>query len=489
MTTRYRPTFIAVLLACVIPLHAHSVQLGENGVGEVLVFPFFNANMGWDTYLDLTFYSGDTPQMVKIHVRDDINGDITNSFNLYQLYSHPSTRSASNWRAAITRDSQGNPILRVAEGPCTVSDDGIGGEAGSSFPLGASVGSIEVYAVSSRLIDDVSESAPSCDEIAERWEPQGIWQDDPDADLVQIGSGYPFYGQKNLSGLATVINVDEGLSASYSPLAFVDFADQIPHSAPSADFPNLADANPIAISPEGTEFIPNSGEGIDAVAFLLAASLGGSNTSHAGSGFYDGYAGQLTNQVIQSEAIGAITEWVLSYPLDGYKPYRPFEVSVEGEPRRCETLGTIGNTVDYTSPLIEEQAEAHESVSIGFETAVNIVESWGGGRKFKFGSLDLAPLPPVDAKTAICFAVNVLGFEEQDSILIKDDSPNLYRLRNSILANPESSTLRWHIFDPEGPPEISRPVVGFRLTVFKNGTLNGGSTLANYAILQPHYSH
>ena len=498
MATRYRPTFLAVLLAWVIPMHAQCVQLGEAGVGEVLVFPFFNTEMGWDTYLELTLDGGDTPQIIKIHVRDDINGDIINSFNLYQWFGPGAIRGAVyNWRAAITKDSQGNPVLRVAEGPCTISNEGVGGEAGSSFPLNASVGSIEVYAVSAKLTRELRESIADCDQIVERWEPQGDWHDNPDADLEEVVSGPPSY---NISGLATVINVSDGLSASYRPLSFVEFADQIPHTTPSADSPTLADANPVAILPGGQEFTPQSGEGIDAVAYLIGVSSNGLNAIQNNEEFdrdYTGqYAGHITNQVIQSTAIGARTEWVLSYPLSGYKSYRPFEVSVDGEVRQCETVGS--SIQDGGSLLIPKHAAVYGPVPVHSDHAWRIIESWGAGNRLKIGVLDISPPGPEPSGSGLCHAVNILGFEDQAAVLIPEKARNLYRLRNEVLwspenandsSNPDSVTLRWHIFDPEGSPEIPRPVVGFRLTVFKNGTLNGGSTLANYAILQSHYSH
>jgi len=484
-----RLTALAIVIFTWLPTtHAHSVQLGKAGVGEVLVFPFFNANMGWDTYLDITFDGGNTPQIVKIHVREGIDGDIVNSFNLYQLYNDANSgQPASNWRAAITKDSQGNPMLRIAEGPCTLSDQMTAGGKGTTFPLNTSVGSIEMYAISAKLTPGVDEVVTTCDQILDRWGSEGAWTANPDADLEEITGNELERNGKRLAGQATLIHVRDGLSAGYAPLAFQNFSDRIAHSAPDAAFPTLADADPTAELPGNEEFVPQSGEGIDAIAALMAASLSGFNATRDFSDESAHFGGQVTNQVIQSNAVGARTEWVISYPLDGYKPYRPFEVSVGGETRRCETLGA--SQAVRASPLIQEQAEAQETVDISYDYAFQIVESWGGGKKIEGQPLDITPVPPTPVKTAICYATNILGFEGQDSVLIENDSPNLYRLRNAILANPESSTFRWRIFDPELFPEILRPVVGFRLTVFKNGTLNGGSTLANYAILQPHYTH
>lgn len=456
--------WFSIIVVCIDSNSASAVKLGQNGKGQVLIFPFFTAQNGWDTYIDLTLdgSSGATvPTILKIYVRDGVDGEIVNGFNVYTGFDRNSDGGAWNWRASISQNESDETILRIAEGPCTVSNERIGGSEGHEFLLEAGLGIIEVYAISKGLEFGVDEELMDCQNAVDRWNPLGTWRDDPNEGLVENNFNH------QISGDATLINVFDGVSVSYKATALQNFADEIPHTAPFAiggfvgASPTLADADPVAILKNGTEIIPQSGEGIDAVAAVLADLKSD---------------GTLTNQVVTAPEIGARTDWVLTYPLAGYINDKPFLVEIDGEEKACDTFGLHPGENDFDDPPGEA---THPVVQSGWSAASWILTSWGSGNWVGGFDHDFSPDPPWDVEAVLCNAVNVVSFTQGSSIFLNIESPQLYKIGPSHLADPGSSTLQWE-------PVASSAIIAFRVTTFMNGTLNGGNTLANYGVLRAH---
>ena len=375
-----------------------------------------------------------------MRVRSSEDGSEVNSFSIY-------SSSLENWSAAISQNAGGQPILRIAEGTCTISDQMEYGGIGTDFPLGAGVGNLEVYIVSSHISSIAG--IEGCDAIAARWGTEGEWANDPTADMGPRS-------QSALFGEASLVNVQQGLASTYTALSLSKFVDNIPHTSPTDISPNLADADPIVDTPYLDNVVPQSGEGIDAVA--MALGTGGLST--------------VTNQVVNIPTIRASTDWVLSYPLAGYKNYKPYTVNVDGKQVHCETFGL---------PASSESELVGEAL---LDQAQGALKSWGFGTDKGGQTSTLDPPPPIDVELALCSAVNVVSFDGAPSILAGENAPYLTELYD-VLANDSSSTLQWRpVYSAH--MGVKRPVVGFRLTVFANGTLDGGNILANYAILRPH---
>lgn len=432
-----RTLVLGLMLACAgTPAGAVEVS----GDGEVLVFPFFGADKGWDSLINITL--GSEPAVLKIRVRDGVDGVEVGRFNVY-------SSGNESWRASISKTEAGDVQMRVAEGACTVGQDLRHGDAGTVFPLGAGIGTLEVYAVSARLVE--SASLDSCDEIAARWAPGGVWRVDPSQDLVATPAPH-------LSGELTLVRVAEGLAASLEAIALGSFSADIAHTAPWSASPNLAEADPVATLPgQDDDIVPTSGLGIDAVAMVLGL----------------GPHGTVTNDVVSLPSIDASTDWVLSYPLDGYRRYRPFMANIDGATRECETLGRL-----------HEAGEPHAEIPVEHQ----VLRSWGSGiYKDQRTEIEITPAPSTrTVALELCHAVNVLAFEGRPSVLVPDDSPLLVPLSGVTAA--DVSVLEWKPVHPVYPAQsgIGRPVLGFRLSTFINGTLDGGRVLANYATLQAH---
>jgi hypothetical protein len=371
-----------------------------------------------------------------------------NSFNIY-------TAAGENWRAGISKDSNNNVILRIAEGSCTIDNNLNFGGAGSVFNLGATKGTIEIYALGNPIL--FPEFFTDCSEVTKRWKPQGVWLSDPLDGLFDITTSL-------ISTELTLVNVEKGLAASYTAIAMDQFnnkfKDQFVHTSPSDSSPNLAEAAPVATIVNSilrpTDIVPLSGTGIDAVAMVLSLTIRSS----------------ITNDVVTEDAIAASTDWVVSYPLDGYKNYRPFTVMKDGQERHCETFN-----------FPPEDGEPFVQSTLGGNNG--LFASWGQGAVKGFEGTLIDPPPMIDVGVELCNAINVISFNGKTSILELPDSPNLTNLSGVTVSDSSMLTMGFvRLFLPE--QDVRRPVLGFRLTTFVNGTLDGGKVLANYAVLKQH---
>ncbi len=438
--------FISLLLAglWLVSSNSLAVQLRHDHRGEVLIFPFFSAENDWESLVHISRSKLGESMILKLRVREGINGKEVNSFNIY-------THHSENWRASISRDANNNVVLHIVEGRCIVASNLEAGGAGSQFQLGASLGTIEIYKIGSRTI---FEESTECGDIADRWKLQGVWLTNPLADL--LGTSY-----STISAEMTLLNVKKGLAASYTATALSQFKDKeieknhISHTSPFDPSPNLAEAKPVATSMTGVDVVSESGEGIDAVATVLS---------------HDVYE----NDVVTEETIGASTDWVISYPLAGYKNHRPITVTIDGDERNCETFKLPPVEGE---PIVDSESASLEPIFI----------SWGQGHQIGNEAInpgDIAPRPPrIKVGTALCSAVNVISFEGKPPILAFPNSGNVKNISGVIVS--DSSMLRMQFVHSDEVGFI-RPVLGFRLTTFVNGTLEGGKTLANYAVIKPH---
>lgn len=369
--------FIVVFLFCsAIP--ALSVVRVDSGKGQVLLYPFFTTENGWDTYINVVLLSETNDEVLKVRILDGVTGAVSNTFNIY-------SKVGENWRVALAQTELGEPFMRIGEGSCTVSEDGSFGGSGTDFPLDTSTGLVEIYRVTVRdaqangVLSDFS-----CEELAQRWEMGGAWDADPMNGLVQVDS------QPEIVGHFDLINVPLGLASEQPAIGLRDFTEVIPHTAPESSTPTLEDADPTARLESGEVVVPASGEGIDAIALLLST----------------GEEATITNDVVLVSSVAASTDWIVSFPLRGYKDYGAYEVEIDGEMRTCNENEVLGGA---SMPSIER-------------SLTRIWASWGGFPAFR-GTNVIDPAPPVNYSPILCYPVNVLTFGENAPVFLTSESP------------------------------------------------------------------
>ncbi len=445
-----RIAFAVVTSLCfsLLPRSLHAVeQAAPHQPGEVLLVPYFGTENGWDTLLTLGADPDGPPLAVRVRFIDGESGEVATSLNVYGL-------SFESWRVSLTADGAGGSTLRVAEGLCFVDEQLQAGGEGDSITIPTQVGMMEVYVMGGLTGESqYTWKEEFCDDLAARWAPGGIWESDPQQDIASELDTW----NSGLMGEVTLVNVAEGLAVSYQPAALNELMGEVPHTAPGNSSPNLADADPVALV--GGELIePASGEGIDAVALALT-----------------GNAFNVYNDVISSPDINARTDWVLSYPLTPYKNYKPYSTESDGEILDCEVFGDL-------------EPEGGDSTVEDAPSTEGGILTWGQRTAGGLPVLDITPVRPLTFALSLCRPVNVVAFGKNEAVLVPSDSVLLTQQPDQILPDltkAPSAGLRW-LPSPGPYPGVPRPVLGFRLSVFSNGVLDGGTVMRNYGILRPH---
>ncbi|WP_151705420.1 hypothetical protein [Nitrincola alkalilacustris] len=392
--------------------------LGDDGVGEVLLFSFFSTQQGWDSYLNISHQPGDSGAF-RVLIREGYDGEKVTSFNVY---------NSSTWRASLSAQGDGS-VLRVAEGGCLVTGSTQMEGAGAEIALPTSMGMVEVYALPTPP-ETVGES---CDQIGS-WSRGGRWLSG-----VAQQTLVPPYAE--LSGEMMLVNVAKGLATEYPAIAFREFMHNPVHAKPQADKPDLSSAR----------------EGAYRLNQLLQVS-----------------EDMLGNDVTMDASINAQTDWIISYPLIGYEePLSPWdEIMVNGELRQCDSFAFPAKP-------------GGPSLSVVF----NVVPLWQMNKlpalKHQEGmalDVEITPLPTIQVEPALCYGVNVVSFGDQGAMIIDGGDVRHYAIASNELIEGVSY-VRW------SPARYGRAAVAYKLTSFQNGTLQGGSVLANYAIMKRHVEH
>lgn len=370
---------------------AHAVNLGQDGQGQVLIYPYYSAQTKGSTAMDtyVTIVNSDAVFGKAVKVRF-IEGKASREVLDFNLYLSPNDM----WTAAITRDANGNPILRTTDTSCTAPE----------IPLNAGTGVREAgfvnyaYAGDNVKDDSLARALEGYVEVIQMADLQetvvtAVGKFDT-FKAAKHAAGVPAncagiraawlagdYGTATdgmvaptgtLSGYGTLINPAEGTDITFDAVAIDAFSDVANHQAPGSIQPDLS-----AVQPK------------------ISTVLVGSNTYNTDWNF--GIAvGNLTDavpvsavimrdQVINEYAVAAApvglgTDWVVTFPTK-----RLHTLAANTDPfDNTKVLGTTGwcETVSLSAYDREE----------GYQTS----------------GLIFSPPPPAGVNT-LCWEANVVS--------------------------------------------------------------------------------
>ena len=264
-------------------LGAQAVTVSPNGVGEVIVVPYFTAKDGKNTYVTIS-NTTDITKAIKVRF---VGGDLNFPLRTFNLFL-----SAKDTFAFATGLVDVDPLSGSSqEGGIYFSDDScvLGTQSGEAFDnefqalvsyhLDTEEGSIELYEMGG-----ISNGWTPCDSEAVQFnqQPQSLTE----ANQLRPPEG-------GLKATASIIDVVNGYQFSYEPVAFNDFYPNDDsrdyYSLPLVDAPTLADAGVVSA---GITF----DSGLEAFAAAIMSS-------------------QLSNDFNVEPATAAQTEWVMNIPL------------------------------------------------------------------------------------------------------------------------------------------------------------------------------
>ena len=486
---------------------ANAVNVNPDGLGQVLLFPYYTARGGNDTLISIT-NTTERGKAVKIRFIEALNSREVLDFNIYMS-------PFDVWTAAVTATADGGAKMVTTDNTCTVPYIfGAGGEqefltfefTGEKADLGptgverTASGYIEIIEMGTLLAQPTSAPKTS-DPAIIPWVTKHVNGEPRNCDIPVLawtqGSGLPWddtsenfdptFGfdtergaSGGLFGSASIINVAEGTMFSYNATAVDGFWAQgtTRHTRPDSLFPSLAQGN----SEEA--FVFNNGE---LVELSYESPLFGLNAVLA----FD----MLMNEYITDQDLAARTEWVLTFPtkrfhtdaLGGFvepnAPIPPFT-------RTWHNRGTAAAPVlHYACEDIRfrfwDREETEPTDPLGPPivspppppSAVQLFQLCREANVVRFGASGETVPDVTEILAEPARAQAPLGFTNFG--LPYSSGWARFDLAQVPAASGVGVTRRQASADDNGLVVEGLPVIGFGVTTYTNGALAGG-VLANY---------
>lgn len=474
---------------------SHAVNVNPDGLGQVLLYPYYTARGGNDTLISIV-NTTERGKAVKIRFIEAMNSREVLDFNIYMS-------PYDVWTAAVTEGADGRGKMLTSDTTCTVpyifgdfngeqefltfllNDDG------PDDPERTASGYIEVIEMGTMLPVPAS-APPVTDGSIIPWVTKHVAGVPRDCDIPVLawsqGSGLPWVGgdtdfgfdttlgaSGGLYGSASIINIAEGTMISYNATAVDGFWEQgtTRHTQPDSVLPNLRTGN------QDTSYVFDNGRlqvndwGVPLLAVNATLTLD-----------------RLMNEYITDSDLGARTEWVLTFPTKRF---------------HTDAAGGFVLPDDPIPPFTNTwHTRANGSLNLPCET----MEFRFWDREESEPAPELGPpqvsppRPPSEVPTFdLCKEANVVRFGDTapgQTEILKEPSRSGAFADLGYLNIPLPYSEGWVRFDLSDVPGAGRrvslpadsgtdgrlfveglPVIGFQATTFTNGELAGG-VLSNY---------
>lgn len=446
---------VAVLAASLTGVSgAQAVHLNPEGLGQVLLYPFYSAEGTNDTYINLVNTTNDY-KAVKVRILESMNSKEVLDFNVYlSPWDH--------WSAVITADANGDgATLTSNDNSCTVP---LAVSQGQAIPFrtfefdGSRVGStadsvsgvertregyvevIEMGTVTGSVLQaaikhDQDGVPGNCNLMDTNWSrPSGVWLGDSTEGLGTLSGG--------LYGYGVLIDVPAGAAGAYDAVAIDNWAvpGAISHTAPGSTSPSIgSDADTFYdVFTEGGVVSGEALDGWDAVsAVLMTASI--------------------SNDYVLEPTVLAGTDWVVTFPT------------------KREYVNGVGSPdAPFTSAWNPETSAACETFEIRY---------WDREEREPITPIDptdFSPLPPVGAiqTFSFCHEANVLTFNNSDVLDASERTGVNLDLEPGFdngWAQLDFSAANGHVLSTFDDEFIGLPTIGFAVQRYVNGDLDQAS--------------
>ena len=346
------------LLALVFSVQAHAIHLSTNDLGQVLIFPYYTVNGGFDTLINLV-NTTDESKALRVRFREAANGREVFTFNLYlgpndawvgvlvkgteeqgnltQLISPDisctvpliNTDNAFFYQDKFTgdlKDVYGTDVKRLHEGFIEVIEMGVlTGESAAATIID-----------SESAVTDCARLQNAWDETSEN----NYWLTDSNTDMLPPSGG--------IMGNVILIDVAEGIAASEEATVIDDFSDEILHFRVDNDSPSLADGKTTStVQNNGASFDMEWLTGFEALSSVLMKTV-------------------ISNEYALDPSINAKTDWIITMPTRQYHtdleyassdtPIAPFTDELKNNDASCEPYSIYGLfDREEQSPVIQPE--------------------------------------------------------------------------------------------------------------------------------------
>ena len=446
---------------------AQAVHVNSDGLGQVLLYPFYSVEGTNDTYITVV-NTTDQTKAVKVRFLEGMNSTEVLDFNLYL-----SPRDV--WVAVITDDGDpdGAAVMRTPDTSCTVPKIPAAGVPFRNFQYVEDSESgldrtREGYVELIEMGTVIDEPTPStftpatwakhvngvpndCAKVVGAWQAGGGWNTAPNRAIRPVSGG--------LYGSGVIINVDRGTAVAYDATALDDFwaPGGIAHTDPGNIIPSLGSGTNVANVIDGSTVVTAAfARGIDAVSATVMRST-------------------INNDFVLDDAINGSSDWVVNFPTKRF--YTNLPAPDVTRPKQ------LGFAPPFTAGWNLDTSAACEPMTL---------EYWDREETPRTpADVDFSPPQRVDP-FALCTEVNVLTFNNTDALFASE------RLRRNLDVDFESGWLSMGFVGAPAPARTltgqtaagplvnfrGLPVIGFGVQRYENGDVGG--LLANFMGLTNH---
>jgi len=468
---------------------ANAVYLNPDGLGSVLVYPYYTVNGGNVTLLSVVNTTNEG-KAIKVRFLEAYNSREVLDFNLYMspfdVWVAAVAPTAAGGAAVLTNDNSCTvPVLPSAGQPFrTAAFDGTSAQGKDGGPTNLArtregyVELIEMGTVTNESSGTLSaithgpSGVPSnCAQVKKAWDAGGYWQSFALTDISDPDGG--------LFGSGSIIDVSEGTIAGYNAEAIDAFylvASTATHTQPGSLTPSIASATSLTsnVFANGQLVTTTYGNGVNAVSSLFMVD-------------------NVFNEYNVETSTNSATEWVVTFPTKRFyvdkanvytpvgssalKPFDVFFTSANGG-TSCSPVGlqfwnreeqTTTTGVDFSpQPTAAGTALCWEAQVVTFNQ--------GGASSTVLGSvlqanIDLTSVGFESGWARIDFTTDSLGALQTNHQL--PTAP-------AFAGSGDSTLVAGNVF-------IGLPATGFSVIEYVNG--NVGGALANYTGLYRHKFH
>lgn len=457
---------VSVLAGMCVAGSAQAVYVNKDGTGQVLLYPYYSVQNGFDTYVHVVNTTS-RAKAVKVRFLEGKNSQEVLDFNLY-------LSPYDEWTAVLARSANGT-LLKTFDTSCTApqipasgvefrsfryTDDSVNGtdRTREGYIEMIEMGDLDntLAMPDSTLTAEAavthSDGVPAnCGIVRTAANATGVFNTDP---------AYVHAPTGGLYGFNTLINVEQGRATSLDATAIDNFFNAAEHTSPGNLRPSLEDVATGADIINGNQIVrgwlplPGVGEPVDPVSAILARSA-------------------IMNDYNVAPGVAAMTDWIVTFPT------KRFYVNPS------VTTATNANYVfaERWNRTTSRSCEPFAAEYYDREEATRDV-----------GDDDFSPAPEIPG-LSLCNEVNtvsivrngetgtsIFGAEFTNAQIELDPDFNEGWMRMSFIG---ANAVAGMVGDDEAAQQwrvSGLPVIGFSATSFTNGSLsvNGVNVLSNY---------
>jgi len=459
---------------------ASAVELNPDGLGQVLIYPYYTVNKNQQTLLSVVNTDSENAKVVKVRFLEGYNSREVLDFNLFLSPNDV-------WTGTVNRlgnDDDAGAGVKTADHSCTFPPFPAADSANPYQPFrtyafdgtlykpnGIDGGPTDVSRTREGYLEmiqmaDVARGTDLFDTILHV---NGV----PDCDPGLIGNSIT--GSTELSpptgglfGSGSIINVGQGTFFGYNADAIDGFYNTV-HITKSGDLePSLSSADVPAIA-----YVFNNGA-------LLSLDYTGQEVD-AVSALYQ--ADTLYNEYITNSNLGATTDWVVTFPTKRFyvdKVYTPTAIQPF-----YQSFDKVSNVEVQLTPYDQEEG-------------TTIQQDCDPSNPTPGSDCDWSPSPPPEVEpSSLPYEVNVISFLDPDADGAGETSGVLgSRLVFNVPPFASAGWIRLDLASGNGGTHLLRPAAngtqlrglpatGFEVYNVINAHLNG-DVMANYSGLFRH---